>query len=61
MLEDPLGVLGHAFHVPDKNIGPRVKEGKSAIYLQRIWVSFQNPMCSILLLSLDREITLQKI
>lgn len=61
MLEDPFGVLGHVFHVPDKNIGSRAKEAKSVMSLQRIWVSFQNPMCSVLLLSLVREIAVQKI
>lgn len=61
MPEDPFGVLGHAFNVPDKNTGSGVKEGKSAVSLKRLWVSFQNSVCSILLLNLDREITLWKI
>lgn len=61
MLEDPFSVLGHTFHVPDKNFGSGVKEGKISNLLSENLGIFSNPMYSILLLSLDKEITLQKI
>jgi len=31
MFQDPFGVLGHAFHVSDENIGSTAKEGKSVM------------------------------